>query len=88
MSGGSVSGPKTIGRAWGRGRFGGGRVIRPSLCMASMVTLAIMSLSPPSGLNQPMRRQNSFESAWRFSAGGPAISARSSVISSEVKSRP
>ena len=50
--------------------------------MASMVTLAIMSLSPP------MRRQNSFESAWRFSAGGPAISACSSVISSEVKSRP
>ena len=33
--------------------------------MASMVTLAIMSLSPPSGLNQPMRRQNSRDSPAR-----------------------
>ncbi len=56
--------------------------------MASMVTLAIMSLSPPSGLNQRMRRQNSFDSAWRFSAGGPAISERSSAIARIVKSRP
>ena len=78
--------------AIGLGRFcrplGGGRTMRPSLCMASMVTLAIMSLSPPSGLNQPMRRQNSFDRAWRFSGGGPAISARSSAISSALKSRP
>ena len=48
-SGGSVFGPKTIGP----GRFcrpcGAGRAIRPSLCMASMVTLAIVSLRPPSG---------------------------------------
>ena len=88
MRGGSVSGPKTIGpgRFWRH--FGGGSVIRPSLCMASMVTRAIMSLSPPSGLYQPMRRQNSFDSAWRLSAGGPAISARNSAISSVVKSRP
>ena len=52
------------------------------------LTRAIMSLSPPSGLNQPMRRQNSFDRAWRLSSAGPAISARSSAISSAVKSRP
>ena len=56
--------------------------------MASMATLAIMSLRPPSGLNQPMRRQNSFDSIWRFNGGGPAISARSSAISPALKSRP
>ena len=56
--------------------------------MASMVTLAIMSLSPPSGLSQPMRRQNSFDSVWRFNGGGPAIRARSSAISPALKSRP
>ena len=56
--------------------------------MASMVTRAIMSLSPPSGLNQPMRRQNSFDRAWRVGAGGPAINARNSAISPGVKSRP
>ena len=56
--------------------------------MASMVTRAIMSLSPPSGLRQPMRRQNSFDRAWRLSAGGPAISLRSNAISPSVKSRP
>ena len=39
--------------------------------MASMATLAIMSLRPPLGLNQPMRRQNSFDSIWRFNGGGP-----------------
>ena len=44
--------------------------------MASMATLAIMSLRPPSGLNQPTRRQNSFDSIWRFNGGGPAISAQ------------
>ena len=54
----------------------------------SMATLAIMSLRPPSGSNQPMRRQNSFDSIWRFNGGGPAISARSSAISPAVKSRP
>ena len=56
--------------------------------MASMVTRAIMSLSPPSGLSQPMRRRNSFDRAWRLSAGGPAISLRSNAISPSVKSRP
>ena len=56
--------------------------------MASMVTRAIMSLSPPSGLNQPTRRQNSFDRAWRVGAGGPAINARNSAISPGVKSRP
>ena len=56
--------------------------------MASMVTRAIMSLRPPSGLSQPMRRQNSLDRAWRLSGGGPAISARSSAISRAVKSRP
>ena len=56
--------------------------------MASIVTLAIMSLSPPSGLNQPMRRQNSLDSAWRLGGGSAAISARSSAISPVVKSRP
>ena len=35
--------------------------------MASMATRAIMSLRPPSGLNQPMRRQNSLDKA---AAGG------------------
>ena len=34
--------------------------------MASIVTLAIMSLSPPSGLTQSMRRQNSFDREWRL----------------------
>ncbi|MCZ0951029.1 MAG: hypothetical protein OXJ56_00475 [Rhodospirillaceae bacterium] len=58
-----MSGPNTMGRRGGRGHFGGGRTINPSLCMASMVTLAIMSLRPPSGLSQPMRRQNSLDSA-------------------------
>ena len=33
-------------------------MITPSRCMASMVTRAIMSLRPPSGLSQPVRRQN------------------------------
>ena len=87
-SAGSVCGPKTIGP----GRFcrpcRGGKVIKPSLCMASMVTPAIMSLSLPSGLNQPMRRQNSFDRAWRSSSGGSAMSARSNAISPAVKSRP
>ena len=75
-SGASVSGPKTIGP----GRFcrpcGAGRAIRPSLCMASMATLAIMSLSPPSGLNQPMRRQNSLDRAY---AGSTAAAQRRSA---------
>ena len=56
--------------------------------MASMVTLAIMSLSPPSGLNQPMSRQNSRDSPARVGCGSTAISARSSAISPAVKSRP
>ena len=87
-SGGSVSCPKTIGPGRFCRHFGGGRAISPSRCMASIVTLAIMSLSPPSGLYQPMRRQNSFDRAKRFSGGRPAMSARSSAISSTVKSRP
>ena len=86
--GGSVSGPKMIGPGRFCRHFGGGKTIRPSLCMASMTTRAIMSFSPPSALNQPMRRQNSFDRAWRFNAGGPAISARSSAISPALKSRP
>ena len=56
--------------------------------MASMVTLAIMSLSPPSGLNQPMRRQNSLDRACRVGGRSAAISARSSAISPALKSRP
>ena len=87
-SGGSVSGPKVIGPARPRIRVGCDRTIRPSRCMASMATLAIMSLSPPSGFSQPMRRQNSFDNAERFCAGEAAISARSSAISLVVKSRP
>ena len=86
--GGSVSGPNVIGpdRFWRH--FGGGSSMRSSLCMASMATGAIMSLIPPSALYQPMRRQNSFDRAWRLSAGGPAINERSSAISAVVKSRP
>ena len=53
-----------------------------------LTTRAIMSLSPPSALYQPMRRQNCFDRAWRLSVGGPAISARSNAISVVVKSRP
>ena len=83
-----MSGPKVIGPARFCPHFGGGRVIRPSRCMSSIVTLAIMSLSPPSALNQPMRWQNSFDRRWRFSGGRPAMSARSSAISSTVKLRP
>ena len=83
-----MSGPKTMGRREGRRHFGGGRTISASLCMASMVTLAIMSLSPPSGLSQSMRRQNSLDSACRLGGGEAAISARSSAISPMVKSRP
>ena len=45
-----------------------------------------MSFRPLSGLNQPMPRQNSLDMGWRLSVGGPAISARSSVISPAVKS--
>ena len=67
---------------------GGGSSMRPSRCMASMVTRAIMSLRPPSGLSQPMRRQNSIDRARRLSCAGPATSARRSAISSAVKSRP
>ena len=86
--GGSVSGPKVIGpgRFWRH--FGGGSSMRPSRCMASMTTRAIMSLIPPSALYQPMRRQNSFDRAWRLSVGGPATNERSSAISAVVKSRP
>ena len=87
-SGRSVSGPKTMGPGRFCRHFGGGRVIRPSLCMASMVTRAIMSLRPPSGLNQPMRRQNAFDRAWRVGVGSAAINARNSAISPTVKSRP
>ena len=50
------------------------------------VTRAIMSFRPLSGLNQPMPRQNSLDMGWRLSVGGPAISARSRVISPAVKS--
>ena len=60
---GSVSGSKTIGRGRPCCHFGGGRAIRPSSCMASMVTLAIMSLRSPSGLSQPLR--HSFPLLWR-----------------------
>ena len=42
---------------------------------------AIMSFSPPSALYQPIQRQNSLDRVLRFSAGGPAISSRSSAIS-------
>ena len=80
--------PEDIGFCWPCCNLGGGRVIRPSLCMASMVTLAIMSLRTPSGLTQPMRRQNSFDRAWRVIRAGPAIRTRSSAISSAVNSRP
>ena len=52
--------------------------------MASMATLAIMSLRPPSGLNQPMRRQNSFDSIWRFNGGGHAISEQRHFPGGEV----
>ena len=45
-----------------------------------------MSFRPLSGLNQPMPWQNSLDRGWRLSVGGPAISARSSVISPAVKS--
>ena len=55
--------------------------------MASIVTLAIMSLSPPSGLTQPMRRQNSFDRAKRVGGAAAAINSRNSAISSYVKSR-
>ena len=86
---GSVAWVKAIGLASGVLRLtGGGRTIRPSRCMRSMVTLAIMLLSPPSGLVQPVRRQNSVAIRERLRAGGPAIRARSSAISSCVKSRP
>ena len=69
--------------------LGGGSVIRPSRCMASMVTRAIISLRPPSGLNQPMRRQKLPRQSGVGSAGGEAaISACSSAISPVVKSRP
>ena len=50
--------------------------------------LASLASRPLAALHQPMRRQNSFDRAWRLSAGGPAISARSSAISAVVKSRP
>ena len=83
-----MSGPNTIGAGRFWRHFGGGSSMRPSLCMASITTRATMSLSPPSGLYQPMRRQNSLDRAWRLRAGGPAISSRSSVISAAVKSRP
>ena len=35
-----------------------------------------MSLSPPSGFSQPIRRQNSFDRAWRLGGGEAAISAQ------------
>ena len=87
-SGGSVSDPKTMGLGRPCLPLGGGRTMTPSRCMASMVTFAIMSLRPPSGLSQPMRRQNSLDSAARVGCGSVAIRARSSAISSAVKSRP
>ncbi len=45
------------------------------------------ALSPPSGLNQPMRRQSSLDRAWRLGGGEAAMSARSSATSAVVKSR-
>ncbi|MCY4004229.1 MAG: hypothetical protein OXF33_11055 [Rhodospirillales bacterium] len=55
-----------MGQRVGHGHFGGGRIISQSLCLVSIVTLAIMSLWPPSGLNQPTRRQNSLDNAWQL----------------------
>ena len=72
-------GPNTIGPGRACRLLGAGRTITPSLCMASMVTLAIMSLRPPSGLSQPVRRQNSLAKAARVGGGLAAIRVRSSA---------
>lgn len=52
---------KKIGPDRSRPHFGGGNATGPSRCAASIVTLAIISLSPPSGLNMPKRRRTSFD---------------------------
>ena len=65
---------------------GGGSAITPSRCMASMVTRAIMSLRPPSGLSQPMRRQNSLDNAARLGLrlGGDQGAQQRHLIGGEV----
>ena len=83
-----MPGPNAMGFARPRFHLGGGSSMSPSRCMASSTTRAIMSLSPPSGLTQPMRRQNSIDRARRDSRAGLAMSVRSSAISAAVKSRP
>ncbi len=60
----------------------------PSRCIFSMVSRAIIAFSPPSGLTQPMARQNARASPARVCCGEDAISARISAISPVVKSRP
>ena len=64
-----------MGRRVGHGHFGGSRAFSQSLRPVSIVTLATMSLRPPSGLNQPMRRQNSLDNAWQL--GGKQRAAAS-----------
>ena len=53
-----------------------------------MVSRAIIPLGSPSGLTQPMARQNARASPARVYRGDAAISVRISAISPVVKSRP
>ena len=76
-SGASVSGPKTIGGAGSAVPAApAGRSGRPwRMAQHGEVPLAIDVLEAAVGLEPAdLRRQNSFDSIWRFNGGGPAIS--------------
>ena len=79
-NGRSVPGLKAIGPGRLSRSFGGGRTIRPSRFVASVVALAFMSLSPPSGSSPRMRRQNSLDKPYRVGRGSAARCARSSAM--------
>ena len=70
------------------GLRGGGSCSNPCRCMRSMATRQLISLRPPSGLNQPKSWQAKRESWARERVGSSPISSHSRRISRPLKSRP
>ena len=87
--GGSVRGEGSSGFGRGEGCKGGGKVSRPSRCMRSRATRALMSLRPPSGLRQSSASQTARDSAARERRGWRCASrARMHSRADSGKSRP
>ena len=73
----------------GQVALAGGGVSRPSRCMRSRATRALISLSPPSGLRQSSASQTAWDSAVRARDGSRcAIRARMRSSAAAGKSRP